>query len=352
MGIDEEIVNAVTSLDVARAAGVSQSTVSYVMSGNRPISAETRDRVLAAMERLRYQPHAGARALAGRRTNVIGLVVPFRTAEPSGSLPFIQTIAEVARTRDHDVLLITADEGSAGLKRLAGRALCDGIVLMAVEADDERIPVAASIEVPVVLVGIPDDRAGLYCVDVDFAQAARTAVQELARTGHDRVTVIGYPAALTERRINFVHRFIDSAEESARRLGLPLEVLVPAEPEREAVAAVVDLLLAGDRGQRPGLIVPRTELIQPLLHALAARGVRPGRDITVIGHCTNETAEKCEPPVTNVSLEPRVVSQRAMETLFWLLDPVPGVPPQPVSLIPATLTHRSTTMINPGGDQR
>src|ERR1700761_1569806 len=293
MGIDEEIVNAVTSLDVARAAGVSQSTVSYVMSGNRPISAETRDRVLAAMEQLRYQPHAGARALAGRRTNVIGLVVPFRTAEPSGSMPFIQTIAEVARSRDHDVLLITADEGSAGLKRLAGRALCDGIVLMAVEADDERIPVAASIEVPVVLVGIPDDRAGLYCVDADFAQAARTAVQELARTGHDRVTVAGYPAALTERRINFLPRFIDSAE------------------------VAVDRLLSGERGKRHGLIVPEAQLIQPVLHALGARGIVPGHDITVIGHCTDEAAANCEPAVTNLSLEPRGVSQQAMATLFW-----------------------------------
>src|ERR1700761_6336369 len=319
MGIDEEIVNAVTSLDVARAAGVSQSTVSYVMSGNRPISAETRDRVLAAMEQLRYQPHAGARALAGRRTNVIGLVVPFRTAEPSGSMPFIQTIAEVARSRDHDVLLITADEGSAGLKRLAGRALCDGIVLMAVEADDERIPVAASIEVPVVLVGIPDDRAGLYCVDVDFAQAARTAVQELARTGHDRGTVIGYPARLTARRINFVHRFIDSAAESARRLSLPLEVLAPIEPGRAAAAVAVDRLLSGERGKRHGLIVPEAQLIQPVLHALGARGIVPGHDITVIGHCTDEAAANCEPAVTNLSLEPRGVSQQAMATLFWLL---------------------------------
>jgi DNA-binding LacI/PurR family transcriptional regulator len=314
------------------------------MSGNRPISPETRDRVLAAMDQLRYQPHAGARALAGRRTNVIGLVVPFRVADPSGAFPFIQTIAEVARTRDYDVLLITADEGPAGLERLAGRALCDGIVLMAVEADDERVPVAAALEVPVVLVGIPDDPAGLYCVDLDFAQAARTAVQELARTGHDRVTVTGYPAALTKRRINFVHRFIDSAQESARRLGLPLQVLAPAEPGREGAAAAVDRLLAGERGQRHGLIVPQSELIQPVLHALAARGVAPGRDLTVIGHCTDEAAEKYEPAVSNVSHEPRGVSQQATETLFWLLDPVPGVPPPRVSLVPATLTHRSTTM--------
>ncbi len=69
-----------TSKDVARIAGVSQSTVSYVMTGKRPISERTRQRVLAAMEQLTYEPHAGARALAGRRTRVVGLVVRFEAA--------------------------------------------------------------------------------------------------------------------------------------------------------------------------------------------------------------------------------------------------------------------------------
>ncbi|MFD0516556.1 LacI family DNA-binding transcriptional regulator [Paractinoplanes durhamensis] len=70
-----------TSKDVARMAGVSQSTVSYVMTGKRSISEKTRQKVLAAMEQLTYEPHAGARSLAGRRTQVIGLVVPFDAEE-------------------------------------------------------------------------------------------------------------------------------------------------------------------------------------------------------------------------------------------------------------------------------
>ena len=131
-----------TSKDVARVAGVSQSTVSYVLTGKRPISEETRRRVLDAIEHLTYEPNAGARALASQRTSVIGLVVPFHAgSDPPGVLPFIETIANAARERDHDVLLVTSDEGSAGLRRLAGRSLCDAIVLMDIEAHDERIPV-------------------------------------------------------------------------------------------------------------------------------------------------------------------------------------------------------------------
>src|SRR5437763_15672759 len=99
------------------------------MSGKRPISGKTRDRVLAAMAELTYEPNAGARALAGRRTNVVGLVVPVGpSSDMVGLLPFIETIASSARANDHEVLLVTSDEGSAGLRRLAGRALCDAIV--------------------------------------------------------------------------------------------------------------------------------------------------------------------------------------------------------------------------------
>ena len=63
-----------TSRDVAALAGVSQSTVSYVMSGTRSISPQTRKRVEAAMTELGYHPTANARALASNRANVIGLI--------------------------------------------------------------------------------------------------------------------------------------------------------------------------------------------------------------------------------------------------------------------------------------
>ena len=64
--------------DVAKAAGVSTSTVSYVLSGKRTISEETREQVLAAIRKLDYSPHSGARSLASSRSNVLGLMVPLR----------------------------------------------------------------------------------------------------------------------------------------------------------------------------------------------------------------------------------------------------------------------------------
>ena len=69
----------VTIADVARHAGVSSSTVSYVLSGKRAISEQTRLRVRSSVRELGYHPNAGARALAARRSHIIALMVPLRT---------------------------------------------------------------------------------------------------------------------------------------------------------------------------------------------------------------------------------------------------------------------------------
>ena len=327
---------AFTSKDVARIAGVSQSTVSYVMTGKRPISERTRQRVLDAMRELTYEPHSGARALAGRRTQVVGLVVPFGAeGDTFGLLPFIETIASSARERDHDVLLVTRDEGSAGLTRLASRSLCDAIVLMDIEARDARIPVAAALAVPVILIGLPADPAGLPCVDLDFDAAGRLAVAHLADDGHDRIAVIGHPPDIVARDLNFLRRFRRGAAEEAWARGLPCDIHELPERGPAGVRAAVERALA-TRG-RAGLVVPNTEVVPAVLQLVA------GRNVSVVGLCPDVMAEATTPPVTNVSLEPRDVSRRAMDTLFRLLARDPLAEIAPIDLITPRLTRRQTS---------
>ncbi|MBK3568265.1 LacI family DNA-binding transcriptional regulator [Streptomyces sp. MBT62] len=334
-----------TSKDVARIAGVSQSTVSYVMTGKRPISEETRKRVQAAIEQLSYQPNAGAQALASSRTRVIALVVPVGgDLGNQGVVPFLETITQCAREADYDVLLVTADEGAAGLTRLDGRSLCDAIVMMVIAAQDERIPVIPLLRVPVVLLGVPDDPSGLYCVDIDFTQAGRLAVEELVGTGHRRIVVIGHPPHTLARGNSFVGQFQRGVDEAATAAGIRTGLVQLPESTPSGARIVVDRALS--TAERPdGLIVPHTSAIPHVLAALRRRGLVPGRDISVVGHCTDSAAEEMEPAVTNVSHAPREISRRAMRTLFALLDDEGANPPPfGVELVPARLTRRETTV--------
>jgi LacI family transcriptional regulator, galactose operon repressor len=145
----EERRRVVTITDVARHAGVAASTVSYVLSGKRTISASTRARVLASIRTLGFHPHAGARSLASNKANVIALALPLRQGMHLPVLmQFATAVLTAARAVDHDVLLLTADEGAAGVRRIAGSAMVDGLILMDVETHDPRVPTLRELDRP------------------------------------------------------------------------------------------------------------------------------------------------------------------------------------------------------------
>lgn len=324
-----------TSKDVALAAGVSQSTVSYVLSGKRPISEDTRRQVLAAIASLTYEPHAGARALAGRRTNVVGLVVPFHSsAAAHGLMAFAEEIALAARAHDHDVLMLTADEGPAGLERVARRAICDAVIAMEVATDDPRAEVARRLAMPVIFIGLPAERDGLRCIDFDFEEAARLLVAELAATGTREIVAMGWGDDIAER-INFVPRFRRSAVAEAERRGVALR-WVAAPRGRAGAEEFVTVALPDDGGD---VAVLATHSCVELAGELQRLGRVPGRDLDLVALCTDADAELQHVPPTAVSPQPRDVSRRAIEWLFETLD---GEAPPETRLVAAHLTRRAS----------
>ena len=100
-----------TLADVARHAGVAASTVSYVLSGKRTVSASTRRRVERSIELLNYHPHAGAQALASSRSNIVALVVPLR------SDLYVPVMMEIAIARDHHGPQVRARRAAAHERR-------------------------------------------------------------------------------------------------------------------------------------------------------------------------------------------------------------------------------------------
>ncbi|UZX04825.1 LacI family transcriptional regulator [Arthrobacter sp. CDRTa11] len=331
-----------TSKDVAAVAGVSQSTVSYVMSGKRPISEKTRLRVEAAIEQLTYRPNAGARALASRKSQVIGLVIPLTPESHFGSLmEFIAVIAATARRHDHDVLLVTDEEGNQGLERVVGQQLCDGLILMQVHAEDERIPVVRKLRVPVVFIGIPNDSAGLNCIDADFARAGELCVEEMSQAGHTSGVIIGWRTQLVGSKLNYVDRFLGGAKGAAQGLGVTLDHL-PASTDRRSIEAAVDACVAGSDG-RPAFISPDMTTLELLPRILREKGLEPGRDASVIGVGAVSEALVELQESTILDIQPRLVSQRAVEILFNLMNADNPDAGGTLELIPPLVTHRHGT---------
>ncbi|MBP2337050.1 DNA-binding LacI/PurR family transcriptional regulator [Saccharothrix coeruleofusca] len=329
----------VTIADVARHAGVAPSTVSYVLTGRRSISPATRARVEASVRALGYHPHAGARSLASNRAGVLALVLPMREGMHVPVLmQFVVAVANAARGHEHDVLLVTADQGAAGLRRVAGSAQVDGLLVMDVEMHDERVPVLRELDRPSVLIGYPADAAGLTCVDLDFAEAGARCVDHLADLGHRYVALVGAPRAVYQRDTGFAHRTMAGFSAAAMRRGISSTTL-PTGTDHGSVRSAVAGLLERHPAVT-GLVVHNEAALPSVLEALRATGRKVPDDVAVVAICPDEQAERLAPRLTSVRVPAEQLGHRAVELLMAKLARV-AVPP--LTLLTPRLVERSST---------
>ncbi|MDP3950911.1 LacI family DNA-binding transcriptional regulator [Microbacterium sp.] len=300
--------------EVAKAAGVSISTVSYALSGKRPVSTGTRQRIEDAVQKLGYQANAGARMLAGNRTQIFALTEPFRadTHAPT-HMAFVLGASIAARRVGYDILLLTDAEASAGMQRVASSGLVDGIIVLDVAPDDDRVALARSIDIPTVFIGIPDEHAGLLCVDFDFEGAVELAFDKLIAAGHERIGMLGHPEHAYEVS-NFPPRARDAFlgrldAESTERIFVPIETT--------ARAALDALLSAGVTG----IILQTTqEAHAEVTQELAERGLRVPDDISLISVGATFDVDSFDTPLDAIPLVPQPSCDRAVELIMQLLE--------------------------------
>jgi DNA-binding LacI/PurR family transcriptional regulator len=309
----------VTISDVAQDAGVSPSTVSYALSGKRSISAETRRRIAQSVRKLGYHPNAGARALASSRTNVLALVVPLRIDLNVGVvMQFVGAAVTAARAYDHDLLLLTKDEGPAGLRRVAASSIADAIIVMDIETAEPRVPVLQSLSRPAVLIGVPAQPGGLTCVDLDFTAAGSICVSHLADLGHTDIALVGPSPAVYERGTSYAGRFLSGFDRAAAERELRA-LARPCVPSYDGVRACLDEILR-ERPDTTGLVVHNEAVLPALLAELRSRGLRVPRDMSVVAVCPDDMVENHGIALTSVAIPTAEVGALAVEMAMRQLD--------------------------------
>ncbi|GGN08002.1 LacI family transcriptional regulator [Lentzea pudingi] len=323
----------VTIVDVAKHAGVAPSTVSYVLTGKRPVSADTRVRVRESIQLLGYRPHAGLSARA--RTNVLALVLPLREGvHLPVAMRFVTSVVTSARGHDMDVLLVTADQGAAGLRALAESGRVDGFLVMDVELDDERVPVLRQLGLPSVLLGHPAAVKGLTCIDLDFEAAGARCVDHLADLGHRNIGFLGAPSVVYERNTGFAQRTLAGFSAAAMRRGVT-STAVPGEHGHDWVLAVVASLLR-ELPRMSALVVQNEAVLGQVVDCLRAEGRRVPDDVAVVAICPDELAERLR--LTSVQLPVEVLGRWAVDLLMAKLK---GHQPPALTLLPPKLASRT-----------
>jgi DNA-binding LacI/PurR family transcriptional regulator len=218
-----------TIVDVARAAGVSKGTVSFALNGRPGVSEDTRERILAAARDLGWTPSTKARALSVSRAFAVGIVLA-REPELLGADPFFPSfIAGVERTlidRGQALVLqvVPEAEEEAGYRRLADAGRVDGVFLLDLRVDDQRMALLEELGLPAVSIARPDVPSPFPAVLVDDRPGIEAAVRHLAELGHRHIAHVAGPA-------HFLHgrRRRQAFEETLAAVGLPAGPVVEAD---------------------------------------------------------------------------------------------------------------------------
>ena len=314
--------------DVARLAGVSTATVSRCLNSPDQVVERTRDRVLKIVKDIGYAPNFGARALAARRTNTVGVVIP--TMENAIFARGLQAFQEELGRHGFTLLVASSsyqpDLETSQVRTLLARG-ADALMLIGFERHQEVYDILERRGVPYVISWAY--RAGDLTPAIGFDN--RVAMSALARQvtalGHRRIAVISAPQAENDRARDRVFGVMDAC----REVGIdPDSVSVLETPYSvENGAAAMERLMSGPH--RPTAVICGNDVLAVgAVRAAKRMGLRVPGDVSVTGFDDIEIAQIVEPPLTTVHVPHRQMGTRAAQMIVSLLHGGPHAPAEPL----------------------
>lgn len=318
----------VTIIDIARAAGVSKSTVSLVLRRAGTIRPETEAAVRAAMGDLGYVYNRSAATLRHPQSRIVGMVIndlanPFfaelaigieRVLRTSGYVPFLANTAE-SLARQAEVVRSMREHGASGV-----------ILCPAVDTDQHEIDALAKLGIPLVLAIRRIAGARVSLVASDNRGGADRATQHLLALDHTRIAFLGGMAGMGVRE-DRVAGFAD-AHRAARRAVEP-SLMIDAAPTKDGGFAAMTALLA--RPERPTAVLCFNDVVaMGAMLALARHGLVPGRDVAVVGFDDTSEARHASPALTTVSVGVDALGEAAARVLLRQIEGGDGTAPEQV----------------------
>lgn len=312
----------VTIVDIARAAGVSKSTVSLVLTGAGRIKPQTENAVRAAMRDLGYVYNRGAASLRNPHTRVVGMVIndlsnPFfaelaigieRVLRTSGYIPFLANTAESV-ARQAEMVRSMREHGASGI-----------ILCPTMDTDGREIAGLARLGIPLVLAIRRIPSAKVPLVASDNHGGAELATRRLVSLGHERIGFIGGVAQMGVRQDRLAGF---TAALAAADLPVDSSLLMEAPPTKHGGFAAMTALLA--RPGRPTAVLCFNDVVAiGAMLAICRSGLTPGRDVAVIGFDDTEEARLTSPALTTVSVGVGDLGERAAQMLLRQIVGGPG----------------------------
>jgi DNA-binding LacI/PurR family transcriptional regulator len=326
--------------EIARRAGVSRSTVSYALTGNRTVSEATRQRIQAIVDESGYRPNPAARALREGRTRTLGLVIPPASLRLTDmQLSFVASVVEAAARVDLDVLLSpSGGDHDRSFERIISGGRVDGVILMEILLADERVTRLRQAGLPFVTIGHTAHPDGTCWVDLDYATLVARCVRHLADLGHRHLALFNRSAELVAAGYGPARRASAGFAESVSQHGLTGVDLCCADE-----AAAGEACLERLRAEHPEVtaVVTINEAALPgIQRAMERAHVVAPRDLSLAGVVARHWAEDFRPPLTAADV-PTEMGAHAVDLLVEHIA-TPDAPARHLLLTPPISLRAST----------
>lgn len=337
----------ISQTSLARQLGVSRSAVSHVLNGREHmVGAETRGRILAAIEQSGYHKNALVRALRTHRTHTAGVIVPEtslsffteiirgveREAQAGGMRCFLcQSHSETAALEDHVAVL--------------REYRVDGVIIApSSSAVDARVfHQLQEHRVPFVLIDNPVTDVEAAFVGTDNVLAGRLATEHLLSLGHRRIVhVRGYETSWAA-----LYRY-EGYKRALVRARVPSDpaLVIPGGFRFEDGEAAVERLLR-DKTPFTAIVVAADAVAIGAIHALARHGLRVPHDVSIVGCGNIDMAAMFMPALTTVDQKPLEVGREAMKLLVRQIERK-QLSSTTVTIKPALVPRASTAPVSAG----
>ncbi len=334
----------ITIREVAKEAGVSIATVSYVLNNSRRVAEETRQRVLAVSQRLGYRANIMARNLQASESRLLGY--SWRPSPPDQFNPildlFLQATAEAAERHGYRVLTFptsTIEDEVALYEEMILVGQVDGFVLSNTNLGDLRIRSLMERNFRFVAFGRSDPVMNFPWVDIDGTAGIRLATQHLIERGHRRIACLAWPEPSLTGRYRLEGYLAALAD-----AGLPGDPdwIARGENTHGDGYSMTQRVLALPSGRRPTAIVAMSDLMaMGALNAVWDAGVQPGHDVAVTGFDDAPVARYLRPALTTLRQPIGEVGERLVTMLVDLFQGRPVAEPH-VILMPELVIRESS----------
>ena len=327
--------------DVAREARVSITTVSHVLSGKRPVAAETREAVLDAARRLQYRPTVAARGLATGRTMAIGLQFPMEgehlILNPYFPRLLVALSAEATQHGYSFVLLPAHRSAEFPLEPLLDTQRLDAAILVDPSSANDVLPLLRRYRVPIVTVGRHPGRGSTHWVDNDHQATMGAVLDHLAEQGYSKPALV----SLGSERYSYIADLEQGFRQRLTAAQAPRIVRAPDLTERAGYDAAVTLLARRDRPDAIVAAVDRQAI--GVLAAAEELGIDVPGSLGVVGEGDTVLARNAHPPLSSVDPRPAELGRAAFGMVQRVLDGAGGASEFLTEVVPSALVARESS---------